>query len=554
MRRLSRPATVAAVALALTLGAAAADRDARAPKLVVMLMVDQMRADYVDRFRSDWTSGLKRLLAEGAWFRRAAYPFANTVTCAGHATVATGAFPHVHGISHNAWWDRRKAAMVTCTEDPQQKAIGYDAPLDGGDSAASLLVPTLSDRLRETRDARVVTMALKDRAAVMLAGRRADAVTWRNPTSDVWETSTAYATRPVTAVGDFLRANPIASDYGRTWSRLLPASRYKGPDDALGETPPAGWTSTFPHVIDSRSGNPDAQFRRRWEASPYADAYIARMAVAVAESTELGRHSGIDFLGISFSSPDIVGHAFGPASHEVQDMFAHLDRTIGRLLDRLDALVGRGEYVVAFSSDHGVTPIPDQLLAERRDAGRVNANRLRETIERSLVAELGGGNYVARLHAPAGSADLYLNPEMYEKVTPRARDRAFDAILAVPGVARVFSGETLRDGARSKDPLLRAAALSYVPDRSGDWVILPKAGWVFLGAGATHGNATPDDQRVPLILMGRGIRGGEYSEAVTPADIAPTLAELTGVTLPKAEGRVLREALAPTPSRTTSAR
>jgi predicted AlkP superfamily pyrophosphatase or phosphodiesterase len=505
------------------------------PKLVVVVVVDQMRADYVDRFQQNWTGGLRRLLSQGAWLRRAAYPYLTTVTCAGHATISTGAFPHTHGIFQNAWWDREAGKQMTCTEDPRTSNIGYLQPPIGGDSAYRLHIPTLSDELRTHRAAHVATVALKDRSAIMLAGHGADAATWIGEPFDSWQTSHVFATDRVPAVRAFLEANRIAADFGKTWNRLLPESRYKGADDGAGEAPPAGWTATFPHALTGTAGQPDQSYFLQWQRSPFADAYIGRFAVALIEALKLGHHDGTDFLGVSFSSPDLVGHAFGPRSHEIQDMYAHLDRTLGTLFDRLDALVGRDQWVVALSADHGVTPLPEQLVASGHDAGRISPAVIANLVEERLGAVMGSGPHVAYLLAN----ELYFQKPAYDKLqaSPELLNSIIKGMTAIPGIRRVLRSEEVRGTANSSDPLLRAAALSYVQGRSGDLIIVPKPGWIFAPRGATHGSMTADDQRVPILLMGRSIRPGRYDDPVTPADIAPTLALLTGVSLPQAEGR-----------------
>jgi len=515
-------------------------------KLVVVLIVDQMRADYVDRFRGDWTRGLKRLLDQGAWFSRAAYPYLNTVTCAGHATVSTGAFPRTHGIVQNGWYDRETGRQVTCTEDPNVQPIGYGVQPVGGDSSRWLLLPTFADEMRTQRGARVVTLSLKSRSAIMLAGRAGDAVTWLSASLDGWQTSSAFSPAPVAAVQQFVSAVPIAADYGKTWAPLLPASRYLDPDAGENEDPPRGWAASFPHVLKGAGNSPDDVFRAQWEQSPFADAYLGRFAAALVESLQLGRHEGPDVLGIGFSSPDILGHSFGPRSREVQDMYAHLDDTIGTLLDRLDVLVGRNQYVVALTSDHGVATIPEQLRRSGQKGGRVSAATIRDTLERAAQAAGGPGTYIARVGA---ANEVYFEPGMYDRL--RARPAALKMVIkqleAQPGIARVFRREQVRDAAASRDVLLRAAALSYVPQRSGDLLLAMEPGWTFAGIGTTHGSANLYDQQVPIILMGPTVKAGEYREAATPADIAPTLAAMSGIDMPRAEGHVLRSALTTAP-------
>jgi predicted AlkP superfamily pyrophosphatase or phosphodiesterase len=513
------------------------------PPLIVLLVVDQMRADYVDRFQDDWTSGLRRLVTEGARFTNAAYPYLTTVTCPGHATIATGTLPYVHGIFQNTWFDRDRNLVIPCTEDSSVKAVSYGPKAGDGASASRLLVPTLADELRQ-RGGRVVTLSLKARSAIMLAGHGGTAVTWLAESSDQWETSSAFAPAPVPEVQAHLAANPIEADYRRPWTRALPDARYGSADDGPGENPPRGWTRTFPHVLggsDPDPRQPGKDFYEHWERSPFADAYLGRFAAALVESMRLGQRESTDVLGVGFSSPDLIGHAFGPASHEVQDAYARLDRTIGALLDRLDTLVGPERYVVALSSDHGVAEIPDRG-AGPHNGGRISTRAIGELVEERARAVLGEGVYVSRVV----TNDIYLRPGVYQRLMKQrgALDAIRRAIARQPGIARVFSADELRNSVSSTDRQRRAAALSYVPGRSGDLITLARPGWITAAAGTTHGSANPDDQRVPLVLFGAGIKGGEYSRSVSPADIAPTLAKLAGIMLPRAQGQPLSDALA----------
>jgi predicted AlkP superfamily pyrophosphatase or phosphodiesterase len=507
------------------------------PKLAVIIVIDQMRADYVDRFRADWTGGLHRMVTSGAWFQQAAYPYLTTVTCAGHATISTGAFPHTHGVFQNAWWDRNAGKQMTCTEDPKSTDLGYGVPVKVGDSAYRLLVPTFTDTMREQRHAHVVSLSLKDRSAIMLGGHGGDAVTWLSNSLDGWVTSTAFTSGLVPQVKAYADAHPIAADFGQTWDRMLPASKYTGADDAVGEAPPAGWTSTFPHALKGTTGKVDETYYTQWERSPFGDAYLGRFAAALVDAFQLGRHDTTDVLTVSFSSPDLVGHAFGPRSHEIQDMYAHLDGTLGALFDRLDAVVGKDKWTVGLTADHGVTPIPEQLVAEGKDAGRVNMRAMTDAIEKALAGPLGAGRHVAVIDGN----DVYFMPGVYDRIrqSKPLLDAVTAAIAAQPGVQRVFPGEQLRGAPTSHDMVLRAAVLDYVPGRSGDIILALKPGWMSGTNGTTHGSANPDDQHVPILFLGHGIKPGIYQQAASPADVAPTLASLSGVALVKAEGHAL---------------
>jgi predicted AlkP superfamily pyrophosphatase or phosphodiesterase len=506
------------------------------PKLAVVIVVDQMRADYVDRFNGAWTGGLKRMVSQGAWFRQAAYPYLTTVTCAGHATVSTGSFPHTHGIFQNAWWDREARKQMTCTEDPNVKDVGYGVQVTGGDSAYRLQVPTFTDQMRSGRRAHVVSLALKARSAIMLGGHGGDAITWLTETLDGWETSAGYSNQGIPAVKAFVDANPLSADLGKTWDRSLPAASYSGPDDGVGEAPPQGWTRSFPHRLKGASDDADSTYYAQWERSPFADAYVGRFAAALVQSLHLGKHDGTDVLAVSFSSPDLVGHAFGPRSHEIQDMYMHLDKTIGTLFDQLDATVGKGQWVAGLSADHGVTPIPEQLIAEGKDGGRIKGGAIVDAIEQALKPALGEGRHVTALN----TNDIYFEPGVYDKILKSHELAAavIAAIAAQPGIQRVFRSEEIRGAANAKDPLLRAAALSYFPGRSGDLVFATKPGWMISAAGTTHGSANAEDQRVPILFYGRGVKPGVYQDRATPADVTPTLAALSGLAM-KAEGHPL---------------
>ena len=512
------------------------------PRLVVILAVDQMRTEYAEQFIGQWRAGLKRLFEQGAWFTRAAYPYLNTVTCAGHATIGTGAVPAVHGIVLNDWWDRETQRPVHCTDDDAVSIVSYGAPLRGGYSAARLKVPTFADEMRRqaTIAPRVVTLSIKPRSAIMLAGHAGDVVLWRQ--SATWATSTAFTSRPLPVVARWLIANPVERDRIRVWDRALPRSRYLFEDSPVGKKPPEGWDHSLPHALRGDGPSPAAgSFNARWQASPLAEEYLARLAAHLVEQLQLGQRGGTDYLGISFSALDSIGHKFGPESHEVQDALVRLDATIGRLLEVLDRVVGRDRYVLAFSSDHGVSSVPEQMADAGHDAGRIVSLDLARRLEDALRKTLGPERYVARVFY----TDVYFRRGVYDrlKAEPAALAAAVEALLGAPGVMRVYRSDLLTGGAYQGDALAAAARLSHYPGRSGDLIIVPKPNWITSNDAATHGTAHPYDARVPVLFLGAGIKGGRYDSDATPADIAPTLARVAGVTLAHATGRVLDNAL-----------
>jgi type I phosphodiesterase/nucleotide pyrophosphatase len=550
------------VAAGLLFGAAACAEAAPAPKpprLVVVLVADQMRADYIEQFGPRFSAGLKRLRDQGAYFKNAAYPYANTVTCAGHATISTGAVPVKHRIAGNVWWDRAAGQLVTCTSDPRVRPISYGPAVTGGDSASRLAVPSLAEEMRAQLGpgSRAVTVSSKARSAIMLAGHRADAATWFDTPAGAWVSSSAYSDKPVPFVEAYVKAHPVVADFGRSWERVRPPSDYLFTDEGVGERPLANWTRAFPHVLRGRGDAPDGLFYLAWDTSPFSDAYLGGLARAAVDGLHLGQGPSTDFLGVSFSALDMVGHRFGPRSHEIQDVLFRLDTLIGELLDHLDKVVGPDNYVVALSADHGVAAVPEQAAAEGADAGRVVAEDLARRLDRALEPALGPGTHVVR----ASYADLYFKPGDRARIAgdPALLKTVMDTLLAVPGVARVIRPEEL-PAVKEDDAIGRAVAASYVADRSGDLVVIPKPNWlvvssaaVLTGQATTHGSPNIYDRRVPIVLMGPGVRPGVRDEAATPADIAPTLAHFIGVRLPSATGRVLSEALVDSKPAVTSA-
>lgn len=522
------------------------------PKLVVVIVVDQMRGDYVDKFRGQWSGGLKRLLEEGAWFRAAAYPYAATETCVGHATISTGAFPMSHGMVANAWWDRDSQKMVTCTSDPNVKNTAYaGGTTKGGDSAWRMLLPSYAEELKfQTGGAtRVVTFSLKARAAITMAGHKADVATWFDTATGSWVTSSIYGTMPF--VEEYVKQHPMTADYGKTWALSLPPGQYWYDEKAEGAATVNGWSTTFPFPLRGTegSGSPDGAYYEQWTSSPFADTYLTRLAEAAVDSLGLGKSGAADYLGVCYSSTDYVGHTFGPRSWEIQDMLVRLDKDLGELFTHLDQKVGKGNYVVALTADHGVAPIPADMQKTGFDAGVLSLPELQSRMEKALEPFNLGKPAIARI---AGN-EVYFSQGIYAQLRhdPAAMKALLDAALSMPGVAEVFRAEELGSGSRTVSQTRTAAEISYFAQRSGDMFVLQQLYWLtdssaegskrYTGTG--HGTPYYYDQRVPILLMGYGIQHGEYFEPVTPADIAPTLGALTGVTLATHEGRVLSAAL-----------
>jgi predicted AlkP superfamily pyrophosphatase or phosphodiesterase len=490
--------SIRAAVAALLLLLAARPAESAPPRLVVVVVVDQMRADYVDWYGARWTGGLRRLYDQGAVLRNARYPYLNTLTCPGHFTISTGAYPHRHGMIANSWYDRTLRRMVDCTDDPAAALVSYPpgAPAEGN-SARNAAVPTLAGAMHEQLQPkpRIAAFSHKARSAIALAAQAPGVVLWIE--EGRWTTSSAFAPAPARWLESFLAANPVAG----------------APPVPLSE----------------------------WLRSPAADEYLGRLVGAGVAGMKLGQGPGTDFLGVSFSMTDIIGHKFGPRSPEVERALLQVDASLGRLLEALDQQVGREHYVLAMSADHGVALLPEENRRAGKDAGRLIATDLEKQAEAALAAELGPGDLVAEV--PGN--DVYLVPGVHARLTakPGALARVLRALRRIPGVAAAFDRSEVEHPARARDPRRKAAALSYYPGRSGDLVLVHKPNWVVGAAGSNHGSIHDYDRHVPVIFFGAGVKPGKYDRAASPADIAPTLARLLGVKLPHAEGRVLGEVL-----------
>ena len=455
---------------------------------------------------------------------------------------------------NNLWWDRASQQLISCNNDPSAQELPYDGNRQRGSGASSRLlkVPTFATALSEAThgQGRVVAMSIKRASATMLAGQKADVVLWLQ--GGGFSSSTAYGTTPEKSLASYLNDHPVLEDFGKVWGRLGKSSDYKYTDDGVAEKPPAEWDVKMPHLLQPRSGKPTTFFYEAWDESPFSDAYVGRLAGAALDGMKLGRGPATDYLAISFSALDVVGHDFGPRSHEIQDVLLRLDDTIGQLLDNLDKKVGRGNYVLAFTADHGVATIPEQATAEGTDAGRLKMTGLMALADDLISKKFGVGHWVA----VEAYSEFYFRQGVFDRIAadPELLAALMTTLTSQPGVQEVLDGRTLvapPSAGTPEDAAAAAARLSYVPGRSGDLIVIQKPNWIFVsddktlipGNATTHGSPYPYDRRVPLVFLGGHIAKGHFTGTCSPADIAPTLARITGVPLPTATGQVLKEAL-----------
>jgi predicted AlkP superfamily pyrophosphatase or phosphodiesterase len=499
-------------------------------RLVLLIAVDQFRYDYLTRFRRDFNGGLQRLLTQGAVFTDANLEHYPTVTAIGHATMFTGATPSVSGIIGNDWFDRETAAQVQSITDTTVKPIG-GAPDAATASPRRLLVSTVGDEIKlasgtakGSPDApKVIGVSLKDRAAIMPAGRGADAAYWFDTKSGAFITSTYYMPELPAWVRTFNDRHLADDHVGEDWTPLVP------PSTSLKQMP-------------KEKGSPyyEAVF-----ASPWGSELLLEFAGNVLTQERMGQRGVTDVLTVSFSSNDSIGHTYGPESPQVRDITIRTDRIIGALLQRVDRLVGLRNTIVALTADHGVAPVPEKLAARSLPGGRMVNKELFGVIEQALVARFGQGQW---LLSTAGSSP-YLNYGLIEqmKLDPAdVRRVAAAAAMKVPHVARVYTRDQLLLGTVTPDRIGQRVMRGFNPQRSGDLEIILEPYWMRSATGTTHGSPYNYDAHIPLVLMGPRIKAGTYSDHVALNDLAPTITTIVGVDPPSgSSGRVLTEALRP---------
>lgn len=540
------------------------------PRLVLLIAVDQFRYDYLERFGDLFgPNGFKRLLRDGALWTQANYDHFPTYTAPGHGTMMTGAFPAETGIVGNEWIDRASGKRITSVTDETVQLLGSGDPKETPASPRRLLSTTVGDELRlVTNDrSKVIGISLKDRSAILPAGRHANAAYWLSNTG-TFASSTYYFNQLPAWVTTFNNAKPADKYFGAKWDRLLPESEYvkrAGPESPPWETVSSttGDTNAFPHTITGGAKQPNSSFYFALDHSPFSNEILVSFAQQAIVNEQLGQDDDPDVLTVSFSANDYVGHRYGPYSQEAMDITLRVDQQIAALLDFVQSRIGLSNTLIAFTADHGVSPIPEQAAALGLGGARVKTLDILATIHAALSARYNpkgkspdpSADYIYKYNYFGAITEAFINGNIYFNYDALKRDNidldeisrvVAAAALTIPGVARSFTRAQLLRGETSiTDPIERRVVHGFNPVRSGDVVIIGEP-YKYLGdtITATHGSPYSYDTHVPVIIMGVGVVPGRYLEPASPADIAPTLSALLRITAPSnATGRVLTEAI-----------
>lgn len=556
---LFRPASVPswkiAVLVALSVSSAAVAADATvpsaAPRLAVVISLDQFRADYLVKFRPYFgEGGFKRFLESGTDFRDCHYRHSVTQTAPGHATILSGVHANVHGITSNEWLVRDSWEVINSVEDPDSPLVGITpaelgpvaaaAPLKTGRSPRNFQAETVGDQLKARfgADSKVFAASNKDRSAILLGGKKADAAYWDENGKMI--TSRYYRETLPAWVEAFNAERRVHGTFGQTWERVLEPAVYEavqGPDDAVGEAEAVGFSRTFPKKITGGKDTITPAFFTAFDNSPFSAEFLGEFAARALREEKLGQHRATDVLCVSFSQIDTIGHNYGPQSHEVMDSVIRMDRVLARLFAAIDREVGAGKWLAVLSADHGVSPLPEQIQAKQgTDAGgRVRSADMDAAVKKALDAAYG---------APAGkeywftrdNAGYHLRPSTLAAKNVNVADAAKivkEAVAAFPYVAETYTRDELLAIQPVGDSLPAMMRRSYRAASDRDVVFVFKPYFLSKsGSGTSHGTPYPYDTHVPQLWYGAGIRAAIRGERVNVDDIAPTLAGLLGVPVP----------------------
>ncbi|MBU6158760.1 MAG: alkaline phosphatase family protein [Bacteroidetes bacterium] len=503
------------------------------PKLVIGIVVDQMRWDFLYRYQSRYspTGGFNRLLKQGFSFDQTMIPYMPTITGCGHASIFTGTVPAIHGITGNNWWDRKEKREVYCSEDKSVQSVG-SANASGQMSPKNLWVTTIGDELKLATNfsSKVVGIALKDRGSILPAGHSADAAYWFDNKSGNWITSSYYNEELPDWVQKINDQKLVDQYYQKGWSTLDPIEKYNQSTSDIHsyEAAPFGKDQKgFPYDLKRFIGqNYEAILR-----TPFGNTLTFEFAKAAIAAEELGRDDITDLLTLSFSSPDYIGHAFGPNSIEIEDTYIRMDQDLGLFLNDLDKKIGKGQYLVFLTADHGVAHVPGFLNQHKIPAGVFDDRVWMDSLNHFLKNKYDAFPLITKIL----NYQVVLNHDLLDsnKISKESVSKeAIQFLSDLPGVHRVIELEDM-DELPLQQLIKTRMVNGWHPSRSGDLQILLRSGWIDgSNTGTTHGVWNPYDSHIPNLWYGWQIPKGRSSEPVEMTDIAVTLSALLQIQMP----------------------
>lgn len=512
------------------------------PKLIVGLVIDQMRWDYLYRFNSRFTeTGFKRLMKDGFNFDQTYIPYVPTYTAVGHTTIYTGGVPATHGIIGNNWYERSIEKNMYCTSDSTVQSVGGSG-YTGQMSPKNMWGTSVADELRLATNfkSKVIGISLKDRGGILPAGHSANAAYWFDDSEGNWISSTYYMSELPKWVQNYNAKKEPANYMKKNWETLYPISSYTNStqDNVAYEAGVPGIkTVTFPYELSSITKNKYSSFKY----TPYATTFSFDFAEAAIEAEQLGKNTVPDFLALSISSTDYIGHEFGPNSIEIEDTYLRLDKDISNFLQYLDKTVGKGNYLFFLSADHAAAHVPAFLNENRIPAGVYSEKTMQAEVNKMVEEKFG----IKDVITVAMNYQWYLNKEALNISSNNqtlVKEFLMDYLKRQPFITTVYETSKLND-ATIPERVKMMLANGYSQPRSGDIQFIAKPGYFYGGSrGTTHGSWSPYDAHIPLLFYGWKVKPGKSYREVYMTDIAPTIAAKLNIQVPNASvGKVLEE-------------
>jgi predicted AlkP superfamily pyrophosphatase or phosphodiesterase len=518
----------------------AIDENLKRPKLVVGIVVDQMRWDYLYRYTARYSdNGFKRLINEGFTCENTFIPYTPTSTAPGHACIYTGSVPAIHGIIGNEWYSRVLKRNVYCTEDSNANSVGSNSDA-GKMSPQNLWTTTVTDELRLATNfqAKVIGIALKDRGAILPAGHTANAAYWFDNANGAFITSSFYM-KDLPAWAKQFNDRKLPDQYlQQNWNTLYPLNTYSEStvDDRSFESNFASGGTTFPHMTATITKDKYNVLR----STPFGNTLTMEMAKAAVEGEKLGQSRNTDFLAVSFSSTDYIGHAFGPNSIEAEDTYLRLDKDLASLLNYLDEKIGKGQYTVFLSADHGAAHVPAFSEENKIPGGVVSEADIKAAVNNTIEKRFNIKNGVEDI----SNYQIYLNRNIREADEPKVRKAVIEGLISIPSVAGAFDLQQFNSTPIPAD-IKNMLTNGFNQKLSGDiqYILKPQ---YFEGSakGTTHGLWNPYDSHIPLLWYGWGIKKGKMNQETYMTDISATLSALLHIQMPNGcIGKVIEEVI-----------
>jgi predicted AlkP superfamily pyrophosphatase or phosphodiesterase len=517
------------------------------PKLVVGIVIDQMRYDYLTRFTDRFgENGFKRLLNNGFSIENAYYNCIPTYTAVGHASIYTGTTPDSHGIISNNWYDKFLKKSIYCVDDNKYKTVGNTSDI-GNKSPFRMYTTTVTDQLHlaQNMNGKTIGIALKDRSAILPAGHTANGAYWFDGGKNgQWISSTFYMESLPKWVTDF-NSSGKANDYLKNpWNSLYEIKTYTNSivDDNIFEGKFKGETTTsFPHDIPSLkalNGNFDIL-----KGIPAGNSFTADFTKAAIIGENLGKSKFTDFLAISFSSTDYIGHQFGPASKEIEDTYLRLDKDLADLLSFLDKQVGENNYTVFLTADHAAVDVPSYLQSLKIPAHYFDIKKFRQAVLAITKKYFNSIELIENI----SNYQIFLDKQKIESLgldKNTVAEKLAEEVIALEGIYKAVTAKTLQT-ARFTDGIMNSLQNGYNQKFSGDLLLIPFPATLTRGrTGTSHGSGYSYDAHIPLIFYGNGIKKGVSKKRYEIIDIAPTIANLLKIEVPNAStGKIIDEAL-----------